>query len=247
MATIEKKLDKIDTRLTEMFKEVKSVKNEVEEMGRSMDFINENFEMFKNELKEIVNENKRLLQQQVELKKECNDLRSQMEIMKMDLEILDRERLSDSLELSEVPSIPDERPVDIVKKIAITVGIKLDKEQIKSVYRMQPIKGRTNGILVVKMKYKHDRDALLKGIKNKKPTDRDLELGNMNSRIYAREVLTREARELYFKALALKRELGWKFLWTNEGKVFLREAEGKIYHIIKNLGDILKLRPNDEV
>ena len=65
-----------------------------------------------------------------------------------------------------------------------------------------------------------------------------------DNKIYIQESLTQKNKELFRKALQLKKSLKYKFIWTNSGRIYLRKDESPESPIIyvKSTKDLEKLQ-----
>ena len=65
-----------------------------------------------------------------------------------------------------------------------------------------------------------------------------------DNKIYIQESLARKNKELFRKALQLKKSLRYKFIWTNSGRIYLRKDESPESPImyVKSTKDLEKLQ-----
>ena len=61
-----------------------------------------------------------------------------------------------------------------------------------------------------------------------------------NTRIYIDENLTRKQSQLYFQARKFKKENGWKYCWTRDGKVYLRRSENERHCFAERVLDLFR-------
>ena len=61
--------------------------------------------------------------------------------------------------------------------------------------------------------------------KFKNLTAADFGYGSLSNKIFINENLTRKNKELFNSCLKIKREKGYKFIWTNIGKIYMRKTD----------------------
>lgn len=145
----------------------------------------------------------------------------------------DQDLLLNDLEISGVPEALDDRPMHIVKLLSITLGVEMDErdiihaEQLGSSRRdrmvgSQPARPRN---IILRVARRATRDQLLRAARVR----RSLTTANLDvsieppCRVYVNERLTRTNRQLFGRVRDQARKLGWKFVWTREGKIFTRK------------------------
>ena len=76
-------------------------------------------------------------------------------------------------------------------------------------------------------------------MKLKGKTTKDLGLSEVNN-IYISESLTASNRELFNEALKVKKDLNYKFIWSSNGRVFMRATEESPAILISCFDDLVK-------
>lgn len=60
-------------------------------------------------------------------------------------------------------------------------------------------------------------------------------------KIYINESLTKENKQLLFKTKEKARDASYKYVWSKEGKIFVRKNDNSRVHRIKNEHDLVTL------
>ncbi|KAH9378703.1 hypothetical protein HPB48_015786 [Haemaphysalis longicornis] len=76
--------------------------------------------------------------------------------------------------------------------------------------------------------------------RKQKLTTKQLGLSQANA-VYVNEHLTQANKQLLGAAIARKKEVAWKFVWTNGGKVYARKDEQMDAVRIQDLSDLTKM------
>jgi hypothetical protein len=134
---------------------------------------------------------------------------------------------------------------DIVCKIGKLMDVEVVQEDLSVSHRL-PInkiyKGnRSTPAIIVKFIRRDVKEAFFRSrnkLKNKSTRD----LGyRVSSPIYINESLTEKNKELLKYCLKTKKELNYKFIWTSNGRIYLRRNEGSSAIHIKNKDELTKL------
>ena len=224
---------------TEEFK--KLLKKALEPLRKSIDQVqmsfataNSNFDQlltkmssYEKRMTDLVNENK-------SLKAELLDTTNQFKILKESFNNLEQYSRRDCLELQGIPkSLSDsmwEDTNEVVVELDRKIGIDLKKEDISTSHRLSN-KVKMNGerafppAIIVKFTSRDVREKLYRARKVlKNLTSRDLGYSEKN-RIFINESLTLSNKERFKGCLKVKKEKGFKFLWTSGGTIFMRKDQ----------------------
>ena len=121
---------------------------------------------------------------------------------------------------------------DIVANLAKLVNINLDKEDISISHRLKAQQSSSRDTrfpsrppsIIVKFVRREVRDRLYRARNRLKNfSTKDLNLGRLSdNKIFISESLTQRNRELFNSALKLKKDLGYRFIWSFYGRIFIR-------------------------
>ena len=154
------------------------------------------------------------------LKAECS------EIPKLQERAYDQEisQANKTLEIQGIPHNSSENLYDVVKAIANSVQTPITNENIDLAYRNK----KKN--IVVKFLQTHARDKIMNGFKAKTKTTpmlaKDLGFRSCSNRVYVNEFLLFDTRQLFFEVRKFQKRHNYKYSWTVNQKVYLRQAKG---------------------
>lgn len=221
MEEINKKLDKLCKRIEEIEKNLlkkyddieKSLGKKYDELERSMV---KRYEEIKNNLKTTIDT---IQQENKILREEIIDLKERTETF---------ERISLETTLNLYPVIEAENfdLSSLIQKIGAKIGVKIDGSDILNQFRRKTKKSGKPGDIVIKFATKELRDKVLDGIKKTKLSHEDIGIKCNLKRIYGNEELTKNGKDIFYKALRYKYEENIKFLWIKAGKTYLKKDEG---------------------
>ena len=249
-STLKKMLEKLtkdqEKSNNALLNEMREVKGEVanqaeaiESMKKSLTFLNHQFEDIKREnenMKEVKVfklENERLNVQMKEMKKEISS-------SSLQLDYIERNLKSKNVEIIGVPILKNENVVDVAVKVMKKLDPQLCEEDIESARRLVK-KDKKNEVtkssILVRFKNINKKNYVYNNKKNlvkAKFSSVDPNIKN----VYINENLTPKNKQLFYLANCYRKTNNWKFLWTTNGTVYLREKEGADAVIIRNVSDL---------
>ena len=109
---------------------------------------------------------------------------------------------------------------DIVVKVAGLLGVEIDGQDISVSHQLpKPKHSDSPSTIIAKFVRRNVRDQVYKSRKNlKDKSTKDIDHNLPDSKIFVTESPTKRNR-----AMAIKRSLDYKFIWTSSGKIFLRK------------------------
>lgn len=134
------------------------------------------------------------------------------------------------LEISGIPKLPDDKPEQLVTELGALAGVEITHQDISVAHRLPDTK-KTKNRIIVKFVRRDKKDELFKNrrklIKSSGGQLPSLIKAEIRSkeRVFINESLTPYRRKLLGKINSFKKENGYKFLWTQNGKILLKEHE----------------------
>ncbi|XP_024214856.1 uncharacterized protein [Halyomorpha halys] len=165
---------------------------------------------------------------------ENNVLKSKINILTNELEETKQEVRFNSVEIRGLPVRNEESVHDAVMNLAKVLNFDLKKEMIDSCFQLKKTENIEYPTIIVKFVRRSDKEKFLQSRRSKKNLNTG-DLGMKTSHlIYINESLTTQRRNILAKVKKKKSENGWKFLWVNSGKIFIRKFENGKIHVITN-------------
>ena len=250
-STLKKMIEKL-TRDQEksnnaLLNEMQKVKGElanqaevIESMKKSLTFFNQQFEdikmeneNIKKEVKFFKLENERLNFQMKEVKKEISN-------SSLQLDYIERNLKSRNVEIIGVPIVKNENVVNVAVKVMKKVDPQLcenDIESAKQLVKKDKKNEVTKSSILVRFKNINKRNYVYNNKKNLAKAKFSSIDDNIKN-VYINENLTPKNKQLFYLANCYRKTNDWKFLWTMNGTVYLREKEGSDAVIIRNVLDL---------
>lgn len=195
------------------------------------------------EVKELKLENR-------SLKAQVFSSQSQIEKNTNDIDDLEQYSRRDCLEIRGVPQLHNEDTDDLVKKVGELIDVDINYVDISTSHRLSDgIQRRSDGVqikrdpaIIVKFTKRSDRDDFYRSRKLLKgKTTEDLGFSRSPPQpIFIAESLTKKKKDLFNLCLKVKKQFGYKFIWSFYGKICLRKDVNSPVLNIKTIDDLRK-------
>ncbi|KAL4719885.1 hypothetical protein ACJJTC_004100 [Scirpophaga incertulas] len=232
-------------RLNETNKvQLQEMRELIRDFQESMNFFNKEFHDFKKEY----TAQKALVES---IKKENEQLKLSNAEMHTKLTMLDQQMRAANLEIHCVPENKHENLTSIVHQLGKAInclpGVS-DIQHCSRVAKIDPKNTRPRNILV-KFSNQKRRDDFIKSViefnKKKKSEDRlntsHLGMAGDKTAIFVSEHLSLENKQLHASARIRAKELGYKYVWVRNGKIFIRKSEETSHICVRNLDTLKKM------
>ncbi|XP_041485605.1 uncharacterized protein LOC121431888 [Lytechinus variegatus] len=226
----------LSAKLTVLEKSIDSVREGQSSIVNSLSFLNEKFEEMKLKAEKIEKENRELKEQNICLQKRFSELTFQ-------LNDLDQYHRRVNLEVAGVPERQGEVPERIVLNIAKHISPELAASDFDVVHRLGSKRQADNKArpIIVRFTTRRARNIMYDG-RRKLKTLSTKDLGyNSDGKIYLNENLIASTKELMKDVNKARRDAGYKFLWTQNGRIYVRKDEKCQPIIIHSREDFSKL------
>lgn len=238
---MEKKIEKVVTKVMNGFK--REMKNELREFEKSINFnhdkldeINEKMDKMQ-EMITKMNENQEKLEiENKELKKKIDGLEHIVD----DLEQYTRNR---NVQIDGIPLKKDEDLRDLMMEIGKKIEVDIKNEYIDAIHRVPTRSSKNPEPIVVQFTTRQTRDAVVQKAREKKLCTDDFNMQCEKKYIYVNDHLTQRKKNLMFEARKLKYLNNYKFLWTKNGKIFIKKDETRESKtiLLNTLGDLSQI------
>ena len=228
------------SRIDDLFTKLsKSTKSDFDEIRKSQEFLGSKFDELATSMKEIKLENAMLKEKNEYLQQRLSCLEKKVDVAEIDIENQRRYSRRDTLEIHGIPVISGENTNDIILKVAqlaVPEG-NFDGSIVSMSHRLPTTRGNIPPI-IAKFVRRDIRDVIYSKRRNLSlKSTQNLGLSASN-RIYINESLTPQSRAILMEAKRFRNQNGFKFIWTRNGRVFLRKEEGQRVHIFDSMKEL---------
>ena len=214
-----------------------------------LEFVNAKYEELLEMMKSSKEERKALKDENKILKATIRSIESSLESVTRVNNDLEQYTRKECVEIRGIPvaaTPSEEQTNNIATNVGKLLGMDITQNDISVSHRMpqsQKHKGKPGPpAIIVKFTRRDVKDNFYRARKQLKDlTTRDLGYSKKN-KIYLAESLTERNWILFRDCLKVKKDMEFKFIWTLNGKIFMRKDKDSAVHHINNKGDLQKIQ-----
>lgn len=232
---IEKTMEKVMNKFKASFK--KEIQVQMREFEKSLDFHGARID-------ELINKIDDLSEKQKQMEDENQELKMKLKSMTIIVEDLEQYTRNRNLQIDGVPEEKDENLRDLMKEIGKKVEVQFEDKEVDAIHRI-PTRNEKNkdcSPIVVQFTTRQLREKILTNAKKTTITTKDLQKSGDEKTVYINEHLTKAKKEIMYEARKLKFQQNYKFLWSRNGKIFIRKGEKTKVIELQSLDDLAKIK-----
>ena len=224
----------LDKKLKPVLDEAKEITIEIADVLKSVEFLSNQYESLRKVVKNLNDEN-------VSLRADLFKAHKQFKLQENLLDNAEQYSRRDCLEVRGVPKQDAEENTDeIVQTIGEFIGVAIDANDISVSHWLSAISvvRDRDPAIIVKFVKRYVRDRFYNTRKHlRDKTTRDVGLSRLSEHsIYISECLTKRNRDLFNDCLKARKDLDYRFVWTQGGKIFMRKDTHTLAKYIKSQG-----------
>ena len=138
----------------------------------------------------------------------------------------------DCVEISGIPATENLRCEDIVTSLGQEMGSELDDSDISIAHFLPTFSDVKDDKVIVKFTRRETRNEFYskrKSVAGRKASTFDSfkehDLAGAEKKVYIGESLTPFRKKLFGAVNKIKKKLEWKFIWTNNGRIYLKQSD----------------------
>lgn len=220
---LEEKFGPIRHEVAQLRNELAETKQFLQEASQKYDEVNSKFNTFEQKQKAIANEN-------VTLKKTVLALEGRIKTLEDHVADLQQYSRRDCMEVRGIPFRKDENTNNIIQEVAKLMNVDIEENDISTSHRL-PVSSKFKGKnaippLIVKFVRRDDKAKFYRGRKFLQAHNASSLGYAEDSNIFINECLTEKNREIFNLGLKFKKANHFKFIWTSNGKTYIRKDKG---------------------
>ena len=245
--------------------EIAVLKTEISELKKSQTFISTQYDEILEINRNQSDELKILMNSYEDLKFNHNKLKAinekqneDMKILREKADVLDKKTNDEAvkldgidqysrrqnLEFQGIPLTENEDAIELVTKISNLVGVDVKKSDISTAHRLPPkrhAKVADPPAIIARFINRNLRNEIYgKRIAAKHLKETDYPISGMK-KLFINENLTQERKRLLWLTKQTAKNLNYTYIWTMNGKIYVRKNEDSSSFIIHNENDLSKL------
>lgn len=179
---------------------------------------------------------------------EIATLKSSVTHLQQQLGAQEQHSLRNELEIIGVPECDTENLTHIVLTASQVIGIQLQETDFDDITRVGPKHPKGSKLntsddrkprpIRVKLLRRQKRDELLKAARGRRNLTSETIVGGAPQKLYVNERLTRENRLLFREARLRATAYNFRYCWTRNGAIYVRENDNKPSSRISSMDDL---------
>lgn len=225
-----KKEVRTETRLSAIESGIKEIREQLDKIAKKL---NKAETREKDQINKIINiEN--ICSECAAMKTEIEEIRNKNEELKVRINTIEdklrwqeKRKIRNKIEIFGIPKRDNESVNQIAVELARSAKVTLAENEIAESYRVIGKDG-IGKQLVIKLKELNKKNEILKAMKIKKPRLKDIKEQPENKLIFVNEMITQEAKKIFYHTKIEARKRNWFRTWIYAGTVhLLMEEKGR--------------------
>jgi small-conductance mechanosensitive channel len=223
-------------------KELKPAKAKIAEYEKKIAEMDESYNFLSAKYVQLLKQLQSLNEKSNKLEKKTSVLQTDLNNVETVSEDLAQYLRRDCVEISGVDPSEGQSCNDIVVSLSEEMGIKIDDRDISTAHVLPTYNKNKDKKIIVKF--------TRRDIKNEFYTNRKKIAGRKISslkslgkkgenKVYISESLTPKRKKLFGAVNNIKKKLNWKFIWTNNGRIYLRESDNSVSFTFDSIADLV--------
>ncbi|KAL0880580.1 hypothetical protein ABMA27_001811 [Loxostege sticticalis] len=242
----------IDLSTRGVLQQLKAIDSRCSAFQESMTFVSKQYEDLKKEMSDLkklfgntTTELKCIKAENENLKKDLTACAARVKFLEEEYSKQQQWVRLQNLEIIGIPEQKDEIPTDIVRKLSEHLGATVEPSDIEFAHRVQPrraISATKARPIVVRLRRRNVKDSLLAAARKYRGlTARDLGIGGEAHKIFINEHLTKDNKMLLSSCKQKSKEIGYKYVWTKNCRIFVRKSDTSPPIPIVSMADLVKI------
>ncbi|CAH0400557.1 unnamed protein product [Chilo suppressalis] len=224
-----------DNKLNKICSTIEEVKTQNNDIRASIEFLSSKYDS--------------VLEQVNTLKEEVSQNQKYIAILEDKLERFERSSRSTCIEIKNIPVEKSETKASLLKTftdIGSLLSTTVHSHEIKDIFRINSKNSEKKTTMIIELTSVIAKDAYLNAYKkyiksHGNLTTENLKIPGSAVPIFISQNLTAKMKRLFYLAQVFANSNDFKYCWSTNGKIFIREKEGATLHWIKDENDLQKL------
>ena len=228
--------------------EIMALKMEVEEVKKSQVLINAEYESLKVKCNELMVVNKKQKEEINQLKDQSKAIELQNEKEQEKVDSLEQYGRRLNLEIVGVPFKEEENTNQIVVEVAKLLHVPLSSEQISTSHRLQTRSKLNNRKtdasppIIVRFLSRDVRNQFFANRKFARSANLKDFFVKGTEKLFVNENLTQSRKKLFWQVKQKAKANNYKYYWTVNGNIYVRNSSESDPLLIKNVNDLSKIK-----
>lgn len=242
----------IDSSIRELSGQLKTINGQCTEFQDSLSYVSKQYDDLRKEISDVKQLFGNTSSEIKVLREENKSLKQSLTACVSRVKLLEEEHLKQqqwariqNVEIIGIPEFKDEATTDLVMKVTKHIGVVVQPSDIEFAHRVQPRRAVGSSQarpIVVRLRQRAVKDQLIAAArKHRGITAGDVGFAGETTRVYVNEHLTKENKMLLGACKERAKEVGYKYTWTKNCRVFVRKDDNSPPIAMNSSADLAKL------
>lgn len=233
----------IDAFKQDMLVEFKKNTAENAELRTSLSFLSDAVDKNNALMANIMSELKKTQEENCKLRQENLQLRNTVNSLEVRVRNVEQHSRRQNIEIDGVPETQGEDVSTILRDVAKSIGLEMKPEKVVAAHRVPTFNKKRAPPIIVRFATYEARDVWIAAFKNVRPLTANKINPNFSSshKVFINEHLSPENKQLLSKTKEVAKAKQYKYVWSREGKIFVRKVDGEKCKRVDSLCDLEKL------
>lgn len=221
-----------------LMQDVKSIKNEIEELKKSCEFNSSILDDHNARLQSVENE----LPKIAALQENIHSLNNEVTVLRGELNGRDQWQRLNNIEIKGVPLKKNENLFTVVDHISKAVDYPIQKSSINYISRV-PMLNSKEKLIIVSFTNRYIKEDFIASARSKKKIlASDIGFSDSTQLIFLNDHLTPEYKRLLTSVKTTMKAKGYQYIWVKYGKIHVRMNDTSKIFIVNSHTDLNKLQ-----
>lgn len=221
-----------------LLQDVKSIKNEIEELKKSCEFNSSILDDHNMRLQSVENE----LPKIAALQENIHSLSNEVTVLRSELNGRDQWQRLNNIEIKGVPLKKNENLFTVVDQISIAVDYPIQKSSINYISRI-PMQNSKEKLIIVSFTNRYIKEDFIASARSKKTLlAKEIGFSDSTQSVFLNDHLTPEYKRLLTSVKTTLKAKGYQYIWVKYGKIHVRKNDSSKIVIVNNHTDLNKLQ-----
>lgn len=236
-------INTIEAFKKEMLAEFQKNTAENAELRNSLSFLSDAVDKNNAIMNKLMNELKKTQEETNKLRQDNMQLRITVDSLEVRLRNLEQHSRRQNIEIDGIPETQGEDVNTVLRDVAKSIGVEVKTEQIVAAHRVPTFNKKRTPPIIVRFATYEARDTWIAGYKKVRPLSANKINPNFSGaiKVFINEHLSPENKQLLSKTKEVARAKNYKYVWSREGKIFVRRVDGERCTRVDTLSALEKL------
>lgn len=219
----------------------KEIKKELKEFEKSMNYNGNKLDDVLKKLSEMECDMKKINEKQEMLEAENDNLKMKIKILENSMDEMEQYSRNKNIQVDGIPVQKDENLKEMLMEIGKKIDVNMKKEDIDAIHRVPTRSTKNPEPIIVQFLTRQMKEELITKSRGSNLCTEDIGINCSKSSIYINDHLSKMKKQLMFEARQLKKSKNYKFIWSRNGKIFVRKHETSNIIHINSMDDLQKI------